>query len=169
MLQITLGWTCILAEGGGNTLRWSIPLTEAGFKMVRWSFWVTFLVNLKNCDGHGKIIINLSKTSLLFLFITVDTFISCPLHSYTWNLLSKLLWRTWTNTKQFFLSILQVLNFDAVPKNSTPENLGIIISMGMQLFKNVNSLLVVKFSLLKRMWQLARAPFLVYSCFGSFI
>ena len=38
MLWITLRWTCILAEGGGNTLMWSIPLTEAGFKMVRWSF-----------------------------------------------------------------------------------------------------------------------------------
>ena len=32
--------------------------------------------------------------------------------------------------------------------------------MGMQLFKNVNLLLVVKFSLLKRMWQL-ELPFFI--------
>ena len=31
--------------------------------------------------------------------------------------------------------------------------------MGMQLFKNINLLLVVKFSLLKRMWQLELSLF----------
>ena len=104
MLWITLRWTCILAEGGGNTLTWSIPLTEAGFKMVRWSFLSDMFSEFKELWWPWQEIMHLIKTSLLFLSIVVDTFICCPLHSYTWNLLSKLLWRTWTHTKTFFLS-----------------------------------------------------------------